>query len=126
MQQHSNIISLEQICQNFKKQQVAHIKFENEKQSLTTQIQHWKCQYETTKVQLNKPNPIILVTIINRLKEFEELLLDNTLLKVQNQALGDKNPKWKDWWQIVQEFTEEEIQENMELAHFDEQSYKLE
>ncbi len=126
MQQHSNIISLEQICQNFKKQQVAHIKFENEKQSLTTQIQDWKCQYETTKVQLNKPNPIILVTIINRLKEFEELLLDNTLLKVQNQALGDKNPKWKDWWQIVQEFTEEEIQENMELAHFDEQSYKLE
>jgi hypothetical protein len=28
----------------------------------------------------------------NRLKEFEELLLDNTLLKVQNQALGDRNP----------------------------------
>jgi hypothetical protein len=29
--------------------------------------------------------------------------LDNTLLKVQNQALGDKNPKWKEWWQIIQE-----------------------
>jgi hypothetical protein len=29
----------------------------------------------------------------NRLKEFEELLLDNTLLKVQNQALGDKKPQ---------------------------------
>jgi hypothetical protein len=28
----------------------------------------------------------------NMLKEFEELLLDNTLLKVQNQALGDKTP----------------------------------
>jgi hypothetical protein len=28
----------------------------------------------------------------NLLKEFEELLLDNTLLKVQNQALVDKNP----------------------------------
>jgi len=32
------------------------------------------------------------------LKEFKELLLDNTLLKVHNQALGDKNPKWKEWW----------------------------
>jgi len=28
----------------------------------------------------------------NLLKEFEELLLDNILLKVQNQALVDKNP----------------------------------
>ncbi len=48
---------------------------------------------------MNKPNPILLVRMNNRLKEFEELLLDNTLLKVQNQALGDKNPKWKEWWQ---------------------------
>jgi hypothetical protein len=45
----------------------------------------------------------------NRLKEFEELLLDNTLFKVQNQTLGDKNLEWKEWWQIVQEFTEEQI-----------------
>jgi hypothetical protein len=45
----------------------------------------------------------------NRLKEFEELLLDNTLFKMQNQTLGDKNPKWKEWWQIVQEFTKEQI-----------------
>jgi hypothetical protein len=57
------------------------------------------------------------------LKEFEELMLDNTLLKVQNQVFGDKNPKWKEWWQIVQKFTEEQIQENMELAHSNEQSY---
>jgi hypothetical protein len=34
----------------------------------------------------------------NQLKEFEELLLDNALLKVQNQTLVDKNPKWKEWW----------------------------
>jgi hypothetical protein len=40
--------------------------------------------------------------------------------------LGDKNPKWKDWWQIFQEFTKKQIQDNMELAHFDEQSYRLE
>jgi hypothetical protein len=59
----------------------------------------------------------------NRLKEFEELLLDNTLLQVQSQALGDKNPKWKEWWQIIQEFKEEHIQESMELACSDEQSY---
>jgi hypothetical protein len=59
------------------------------------------------KVQLSKPNPIILSTMNNKLKEFEELLLDNTLFKVHNQALGEKNPKWKEWWQIVQEFTKE-------------------
>jgi hypothetical protein len=62
----------------------------------------------------------------NRLKDFEQLLLDNTLLKEQNQALGDRNPKWKEWWQIVQEFTEEQIQESMELARSDEQNYQLE
>jgi len=60
------------------------------------------------------------------LKEFEELLLDNTLFKVQNQALGDRNPKWKECWQIVQEFIEEQIQDNMELARYNEQSYKFE
>jgi hypothetical protein len=62
----------------------------------------------------------------NRLKEFEELLLDNTLFKVQNQALGKKNPKWKESWQIVQEFIKEQIQNNMELVHSNEQSYYLE
>jgi len=44
---------------------------------------------------LNKPNPIQIVGMNNMLKEFEELLLDNALFKVQNQALGDKNRKWK-------------------------------
>ncbi len=58
---------------------------------------------------MNKPNPILHVRMNNRLKEFEELLLDNTLLKVQNQTLEDKNLEWKEWWQIVQEFTEEQI-----------------
>jgi hypothetical protein len=32
----------------------------------------------------------------NRLKEFEELLLDNTMLKVQNHALEMKNLKWRE------------------------------
>jgi hypothetical protein len=60
------------------------------------------------------------------LKEFEELLLDNTLFKVQNETLGDKNPKWKEWWQIVQGFQEEQIQDSMELACFNEESCQLE
>jgi hypothetical protein len=47
------------------------------------------------KVQLSKPNPTLLVRM-NKLKEFEELLLYNTLFKVQNQTLGNKNPKWKE------------------------------
>jgi len=37
----------------------------------------------------------------NKLMELEELLLNNTLLKVQNQTFGDRNPKWKKWWQII-------------------------
>ncbi len=74
--------------------------------------------------RLNKPDPILSIRM-NKLKEFEELLLDNTLFKVQNQALGDKNPKWKEWWQTIQEFMEEQIQDNMELTCFDEQSYQL-
>jgi hypothetical protein len=48
------------------------------------------------------------------------LLLDNTLFKVKNQTLGDRNSKWKEWWQTIQEFIEEQIQESMELVHFDE------
>jgi hypothetical protein len=43
----------------------------------------------------------------NWLKVFEELILDNALFKVQNQTLVDKNLKWKEWWQIVQEIMEE-------------------
>jgi hypothetical protein len=62
----------------------------------------------------------------NSLKEFKELLLNNTVLKVQNQALGDRNPKWKEWWQTIEEFAKEQIQESMELARFDEQGCQLE
>jgi hypothetical protein len=52
----------------------------------------------------------------NKLKQLEQLLLYNTLLKVQNHALGNKNPKWKEWWQTLQEFTKDQIQENMVLV----------
>jgi hypothetical protein len=37
-----------------------------------------------------------------------------------------KNLKLKEWWQIVQKFTKEQIQENMELAHFNKHNYQLE
>lgn len=47
------------------------------------------------KVQMSKPTQILPARLDNRLKEFEELLLDNILLKVQNQALGDRNPSGK-------------------------------
>jgi hypothetical protein len=74
---------LEHTYQDLREQQViAQIEFDNEKQSLTTRIQNWKGQYETTKVQLNKPSPTLPIKMNNRLKEFEELLLNNTLLKV--------------------------------------------
>jgi hypothetical protein len=32
----------------------------------------------------------------NQLREFEELLSDNALFNVQNQALANNNPKWKE------------------------------
>jgi hypothetical protein len=74
---------LEHTYQDFMEQHVdTHIRFDREKQSLIVQIQDWKGQYEITKVQLNKPSPILPIRMNNRLKEFEELLLDNTLLKV--------------------------------------------
>jgi hypothetical protein len=57
------------------------------------------------------------------LKEFEELILDNALLRVQNQTLVDKNPKWKKWWQIVQEIMDEQIQDNLEMVHANEDTY---
>ncbi len=54
------------------------------------------------------------------------MLLNNTLLKVYNQALGERNPKWKEWWQTVQEFTKEQIPDSMELVCSNEQNYQLE
>jgi L-rhamnose mutarotase len=30
--------------------------------------------------------------------------------------LVHKNPKWKEWWQIVHEIMEEQIQDSLEIA----------
>jgi hypothetical protein len=56
---------------------------------LNAQIQEWKNKLEMTKVQTSnttqQPSKMQ-----NRLKEFEELSLNNTLLKIQNHVLGNK------------------------------------
>jgi hypothetical protein len=44
-------------------------------------------------------------------------------MKVQDQALVDKNSKWKEWWQTIQEITKEQIQDNLELIRVDEEAY---
>jgi L-rhamnose mutarotase len=59
----------------------------------------------------------------NWLREFEELILDNVLLKVQNQTSVDNNPKWKKWWQIVQEIMDEQIQDSLEMVRVNEDAY---
>jgi hypothetical protein len=83
LEQQHIITILEHTCQDLKEQQVvACIEFDKEKQNLTTQIQKWECQYETTQVQLNKPNPILPIRMNNMLKYFEKFLLDNTLFNV--------------------------------------------
>jgi hypothetical protein len=72
---------------------------ENCTYELWVQIQELKGKLETFHKVLG--NFFQTAYMDNRLKEFEELLLDNALFKVHNQALVDKNPKWKKWWQTI-------------------------
>jgi L-rhamnose mutarotase len=58
----------------------------------------------------------------NWLREFDELL-DIALLKVQNRALAKKNPKWKEWWQTMQNITKEQIQESVKIVCVNEEAY---
>jgi hypothetical protein len=37
--------------------------------------------------------------------------------------LVDKNLKWKEWWQIVQEIMEEQIQDSLEIVCANEEAY---
>jgi hypothetical protein len=94
---------------------------ENQTYILQAQVQDWRGKFELSKVQPNKLTQALPIWMRNKLKEFEELLLNNTLLKVQNQALGDKNPKWKEWWQMIQKFMEEHG-----ATYVDEHVYQLE
>ncbi len=81
-----------------KQLELVNIEVEKKTQVLTAQIQEWKDKLEMTKVQMSNTTQLP-IKMQNMLKEFEELL-ENTLLKIQNQVLGDKNRKWE-WWQIV-------------------------
>jgi L-rhamnose mutarotase len=49
--------------------------------------------------------------------------LDIALLKVQNRALVEKNPKRKEWWQMVQKIIEKQTQESLDIARVDEEAY---
>jgi L-rhamnose mutarotase len=49
--------------------------------------------------------------------------LDIDLLKVQNRALVEKNPKRKEWWQMVQKIIEKQTQESLDIARVDEEAY---
>jgi hypothetical protein len=37
----------------------------------------------------------------NKLKEFEELLLDNHYSRCKTKPWEIENPKWKEWWQTI-------------------------
>jgi hypothetical protein len=64
---------------------------ENRTHELWVHIQELKGKLETLRKALGKAFQTTYMD--NRLKEFGELLLDNVLLKVQNQTLADKNLK---------------------------------
>jgi hypothetical protein len=78
---------------------------ENCTHELWVQIQELKGELETFRQTLGKISQTTYMD--NQLKGFEELLLDNALFKVKNQALVDKSLKWKEWWKIIQEIMEE-------------------
>jgi len=72
---------------------------ENYTHELQVQIQELKGKLETLHKTSSKVSQT--TSMDNRVKEFDELLLDNAFLKVQNQTLVDKNLKWKEWWQTI-------------------------
>jgi hypothetical protein len=81
---------LEQTCQEFKERLVVtNIEFEKQTQALNAKIQYYKGKLKMAKVQMRRPTLVPPVKMYNMLKEFEELLLDNTLFKVHNHVLGD-------------------------------------
>jgi hypothetical protein len=43
------------------------------------------------------------------------------VLKIQNQALRDQNPNWKEWWQTMQKLIDKQVQKKMEITYVNEQ-----
>jgi len=37
--------------------------------------------------------------------------------------LANKNLKWKEWWQTIQEIMEEQIQDSLKIIHADKEAY---
>jgi hypothetical protein len=37
--------------------------------------------------------------------------------------LANKNLKWKEWWETVQEITEEQIQDSLKIIRVDKEAY---
>ncbi len=75
------------------------INMENNMHELQVHIQELEGKLETLHQTLGKVSQT--THIDNWLKEFEELLLDNDLFKVQNKTLANRNSKWKEWWQTI-------------------------
>ncbi len=97
------------------------IDMENCTHELWIQIQELKGELETLCKALSRVFQTSYMD--NWLKGFEELVLNNALLKVYNQTLADKNPKWEEWWQTVHEIIKKQIQNNLEIVHVDEEAY---
>ncbi len=122
VQHEKEFIELENTCLQQREQLIkVKIDMENCTHELWVQIQELKGELETFRQTLGKISQTTYMD--NQLKGFEELLLDNALFKVKNQALVDKSLKWKEWWKIIQEIMEEQIHDSLEIAHVDEEAY---
>lgn len=69
------------------------INIENCTHELKVHVQELNGELKTFHQTFGKHSSTTYVD--NQLRELEELFLDNVLLKVHNQALAHKNPKWK-------------------------------
>ncbi|CAM6036072.1 unnamed protein product [Sphagnum compactum] len=59
----------------------------------------------------------------NRLQEYEELLLEHTLLKTQVEALKLKGGKREHWWTLVQDMVQQDIKDAIAHYRADEELY---
>ncbi len=121
VQWEKTLLELENTCLQQREQLTkVNIDMENRTHELWVQIQELKGELET----FCKVCKVFQTNYMdNQLKGFEELLFDNALLKVHNQTLADKNPKWEEWWQTVHEIIKKQILNSLEIVHVDEEAY---
>jgi hypothetical protein len=90
------MLELECTCLQQREQLIeVNIEMENRTHKLWVHSQKLKGKLETFRKSPSKAYQLTYMD--NQLKEFEKLLLDNALLRVQNRTLAEKNPKWKEW-----------------------------